>query len=137
MESGRFVGSLRRRRYTSGSTACSSLVERLRRTGSLDSTQAARPTTATPRWPRAWALEYDRFAVENQVRCENVRNKSLTALGGGERNYVRHPPSSSLLYFYAFALFYPAPLALPLFPPLSDRAFWGESGGQRSGFLGL
>ena len=44
------------------------LVERLRRTCFLRLfTQGARPTTATPRHPRPWALEYNRFAVKSQT----------------------------------------------------------------------
>ena len=44
------------------------LVEHLRRTCFLRRfPQGARPTTATPRQPRPWALEYNRFAVKSQT----------------------------------------------------------------------
>ena len=49
-------------------------------------TQGARPTTATPRHPRPWALEYNRFAVKKSDRSTSddaLDEESLTALGVG------------------------------------------------------
>ena len=57
------------------------LVERLRRTRFVgDSTQGARPTTAAPRCPRPWALEYNRFAVKRSC-VANHEEEILNGVG--------------------------------------------------------
>ena len=70
------------------------LVERLQRTCFRRLfTQGARPTTATPRHPRPWALEYNRFAVKTQT-VDALDEESLTALGGRGRGWTERSEGS-------------------------------------------